>query len=72
MSSDRAETAIIALVVAASASVLAAPVAGRAGASGLAQVLALGAAACGLAAFATAGVTTLRAARRNRSPEDDR
>jgi hypothetical protein len=61
---DRTETRIVLLVLAAAALVLAAPVVGRAGAPGLADLVMGLAATCGLAAFASAAVHTLRAARR--------
>ncbi len=61
---DRTETGIVLLVLAAAALVLAAPVAGRAGAPMLADLVMGLAAMCGLAAFGIAGAHTLRAARR--------
>ncbi|MDX1650171.1 MAG: hypothetical protein R3263_09990 [Myxococcota bacterium] len=72
MSSDRTESAIIVLVLVASGSVLAAPVAGRAGAETVAHALAIVAAGSGLAAFGTAGVNMFRSARRaGRRPEGE-
>lgn len=72
MSSDRTESVIVVLVLLASGAVLAAPVAGRAGAELTAQALAIVAAGAGLAAFGTAGVHTVRAARRaGRNREED-
>jgi hypothetical protein len=75
VSDDRAEVAIVALVLLAAGGVLLAPVVGRQGAEGLANLIAAGAALCGLAAFGAAGAVTLRAARsgrRSRPPEEDR
>jgi hypothetical protein len=62
--SPRSDLALALLVLGAIASILAAPVLGRSGYAGAAD-LAMGAAAgCGVAAFALAGAATLRAARR--------
>lgn len=69
--SDRTELGIVALVLAASGLVMLAPLLGRWGAAGLASAAMVAAAGCGLAAFATAGVHTVRAARRARPPEDE-
>lgn len=54
------------LVLCAAASVLAAPVLGRAGHTAAADLAMGAAAACGVASFALAGVATVRAARRGR------
>jgi hypothetical protein len=75
VSEDRAEVAIVALVLLAAGGVMLAPVVGRHGADGLANLIAVGAALCGLAAFGAAGAVTLRSARsgrRGRPSEDDR
>jgi uncharacterized membrane protein YebE (DUF533 family) len=66
--SDRGELAIVALVFAAAACALAAPLLGRAGAPGLAGAAMALAAACGTASFAVAAVHTWRAARRRSGP----
>jgi hypothetical protein len=63
--SDRTELAIVALVMSAAGLILAAPVLGRSGAPGWADVAMFGAAAAGVGAFGLAGMQTLRAARRS-------
>ena len=60
----RGEAWIVFLVLAAAGSVLAAPVIGRLGAPDLADAVMWLAAGCGVGAFAVAGVSTFRAARR--------
>jgi hypothetical protein len=63
--SSPGDLALALLVLGAMASILAAPVLGRSGHAGAAD-LAMGAAAgCGVASFALAGAATLRAARRS-------
>jgi hypothetical protein len=59
----RAEGALAVLVLCAAGLVLAAPLAGRAGAPRLADLAMALAALCGVASFALAGAHTLRAAR---------
>ena len=61
----RSEAWVIALVLVAAGSVLAAPVIGRLGAPGLADVAMWLAASCGVGAWAIAGISTFRAARRS-------
>jgi hypothetical protein len=61
---DRTETSIIVLVLLAAGGVLAAPVVGRLGAPTLADVVMGLSAACGVGAFALAGVATFRGAAR--------
>ena len=65
--SDRAEIAIAVLSLAAAGLVILAPMLGRAELARAADVAMASAALCGVAAFALAGVHSLRAARR-RSP----
>lgn len=60
---DRTETAIVVLVLLAAALVLAAPVVGRAGLPGAADVVMVAAASCGVLAFGVAAWNTLRSAR---------
>ena len=62
--SDRTETAIAALALAAAGLVLGAPRLGRLGLPGLADLAMASAAACGLAAFAAAADHSVRAVRR--------
>jgi hypothetical protein len=57
------------LVLLAVACVLAAPVLGRSGHPGAADLAMLAAAGCGVASFALAGAATLRAARRGTGPQ---
>jgi hypothetical protein len=64
----RSDLALMTTVLAAAALVLAAPVLGRIGYAGAADLAMAGAAACGVASFTLAGVTTWRAARRRRDP----
>jgi hypothetical protein len=68
----RSDAPLVWLGLAAIALVLGAPVAGRAGLSGLADALMILAAAAGAAAFALATVHTFRAARRGHAPPDGR
>jgi hypothetical protein len=65
--SDRSELSIVCLVLTAAALVLGAPLVGRSGAAGAANLMMAAAAAAGLAAFAVAARDTLRAMRRGRS-----
>jgi hypothetical protein len=62
--SDRAETTIAVLAMAAAGLVIAAPMLGRLGLPHLADLAMASAALCGLAAFAAAGLHTFHAARR--------
>ena len=61
---DRSELLIVGLVLSAAALVLVAPLLGRSGAAGTADVTMATAAAAGIAAFAIAARETLRATRR--------
>lgn len=61
----------MALVLAASGLVMLAPLLGRWGAPRLASAAMFAAAGCGVAAFAAAGVHTVRAARRARPPDEE-
>jgi hypothetical protein len=63
--SERSESAIVLLVLAAVGGVLAAPVLGRLGAPVLADSMMWVAAGCGVAAFVVTAVSTFRAARRD-------
>jgi hypothetical protein len=69
---DRTEIAVVALVMAAAGLILLAPLLGRYGASGWANVVMTLAAGAGVGAFAVVAVHTFRAAsrRRARGPED--
>jgi hypothetical protein len=62
--SDRTETAIAVLVMAAAGLVIGAPILGRLGFPHLADVAMASAALCGVGAFAVAGVHTFHAGRR--------
>jgi hypothetical protein len=65
---DRAEVWIAALALSASAFAMAAPVLGRSGYAGAAEVVVALAAACGIGSFLLAGIATLRAARARSHP----
>ena len=69
---DRTEITVVALVMAAAGMILLAPLLGRYGAPGWADVVMLLAAGAGIGAFAVAAVHTFRAAPRRpaRGPED--
>ena len=64
MGADRTEVVIAALVMAAAALILLAPLLGRVGAPGWANVIMALAAGAGVGAFVLAAVVTCRAARR--------
>jgi hypothetical protein len=70
--SDRTEITIVALVMAAAGLILLAPLLGRYGAPGWADVVMLLAASAGVGAFAVVAVHTFRTATRRptRGPED--
>ena len=70
--SGRTDLPLAALVLAAVACVLAAPVLGRSGHPGAADLAMFAAAGCGVASFALAGAATLRAARRGAGSERGR
>jgi hypothetical protein len=63
--SDRSETAIVALVLCAAGLAMIAPLLGRYGSPGAADVAMIAAAVAGFGAFAAAGRDTLRAIRRS-------
>jgi energy-converting hydrogenase Eha subunit C len=68
---DRGDARIAALALLASGFVMAAPVLGRTGYAGAAEVTVVLAASCGLGSFLLAGLATVRAARaRSRSARE--
>ncbi|HSD10566.1 MAG TPA: hypothetical protein VLF14_06265 [Candidatus Binatia bacterium] len=69
---DRLEVAIVGLVLAAAGLVLLAPLLGRYGAPGVADVAVGGATAAGIGAFFATAYNTLRAARKGRRADRGR